>query len=148
MSMESDFCEYLLTKPVITNIIGTGSDARLWPINLPETHSVRNGGAAAVYEIISSVDTHTLSDRSGFVKSRIQIATYATTHTATMELARAIKNCGVTQLKGVSGSTSTNFRSVEVESGIRCFNEQPNDGTDSWRYVAEFDFMISYLEGS
>jgi hypothetical protein len=65
-----------------------------------------------------------------------------------MELARAIKNCGVTQLKGVSGDTNTNFRSVEVESGIRCYNEQPADGTDSFRYIAEFDFAISYLEGT
>ncbi len=145
MSMEGDFCSYLLNKTVITNIIGTGNDASLWPVSLPETYSIKDG-PAAVYEIISSVDTHTLSDRSGFVKSRLQFSTYATTHKATMELARAIKNCGATQLKGVSGST--NFRSVEVESGIRCYNEQPADGTDSWRYIAEFDFAISYLEGT
>lgn len=145
MSMEADFCDYLLTKPVVTNIIGTGDDAKLWPINLPETHSIKDG-AAAVYEIISSVDTHTLSDRSGFVRTRLQMSTYATTHKATMELARAIKNCGATQLKGIHGDT--NFRSVEVESGIRCYNEQPIDGTDSWRFVAEFDFAISYLEGT
>ena len=143
--MEEAFCTYLLTKAAITAIIGTGSAARLWPAELPQSYSVSQG-SAAVYEIISTDEQHTLSDRSGFVQSRVQIATYAATHKAAMTLAREIKNCGITTLKGLS--SSVDFRSVQVESGIRCYAEQPTDGTDSRRYIAEFDFMISYLEGT
>ena len=126
-------------------MIGVGATARLYPVNLPQGY-VTTQGSAAVYEIISTVDEHTLSDRSGLVQSRVQVSTYAATHNAAITLAREIKNCGVTTLKGVS--SSVDFRGISVESGIRCYNEQPNDGTDSWRFIAEFDFIISYLEGT
>jgi hypothetical protein len=143
--MEEAFCTYLLSKSAITALIGVGSAARLWCAQLPQSYDVSQG-PAAVYEIISGDDTHTLSDRSGFVEARVQIASYASTHKAAMELARTIKNCGITAFKGVSGGVD--FRSVSVEQGIRAYgNEQPTDGSDSWRYLAEFEFKISYLEG-
>jgi hypothetical protein len=143
--MEEAFCTYLLTKTAITSLIGTGDTARLWCAHLPQYYDVSQG-AAAVYELLGGSDTHTLSDRSGLVEARIQIATYASTQKAAMALARAIKNCGITALKGVS--SGVDFRSVRAEQGIRSYaNEQPTDGTDSWRYLAEFDFVISYLEG-
>lgn len=144
--MEEAFCTYLLTKSDITALIGSGSSARLWADHLPQAYSVSQG-AAAIYEIIFGEDVHTLSDRSGFVETRVQMACYAATFKAAMELARAIKNCGITTLKGVS--SGVDFRGVSVEQGIRCYgNEQPTDGTDSWRYLAEFEFKISYLEGT
>lgn len=144
-SMEEAFCSYLLSKSAITAIIGAGSAARLWCAQLPQDYNV-DQGAAAVYEIISGDDIHTLSDRSGFVEARVQIATYSKFHADAIGLARTIKNCGITALKGVSGGVD--FRGVSVEQGIRTYgNEQPTDGTDSWRYLAEFEFKISYLEG-
>ena len=144
--MEEAFCTYLLTKTAITSLIGTGDAARLWCAQLPQSYDVSQG-AAAVYELLGGSDTHTLSDRSGLVEARIQIATYASTHKAAIELARAIKNCGITAQKGVYAGVD--FRSVRVEQGVRAYaNEQPTDGTDSWRYLAEFDFVISYLEGT
>lgn len=143
--MEEAFCTYLLSKSAITTLIGVGAAARLWPSQLPQHYDVEQG-SAVVFEIISGDDTHTLSDRSGNVEARVQIATYAKYHKDAMALARSIKNCGITTLKGVS--SGVDFRSVRVEQGIRSYaNEQPTDGTDSWRYLAEFDFVISYLEG-
>lgn len=143
--MEDAFCSYLLSKSAITALIGVGSAARLWCAQLPQAYDVSQG-PAAVYELISGDDMHTLSDRSGNVEARVQMSTYASTHKAALELARTIKNCGVTTLKGVS--SGVDFRSVRVEQGIRSYaNEQPTDGSDSWRYLAEFDFVISYLEG-
>ena len=142
-AMENAFCSYLLTKTAITNLIGTGNAARLWPLELPEGYSVTEG-AAATYELISGDDFHTLSDRSGSVETRVQIAAYAETPDAAMALARAIKNCGITGLKGVSGGVD--FRSVRIETGIQCNPEKPTDGSDSSRFVAEFDFKVSYLE--
>lgn len=142
-AMEDALCSYLLTKSVVTNIIGTGASARIYAIVLPQGYNV-DSGAAATYEIISSTEEHTLSDRCGFVQSRVQIATYAKTHTAAMTLARAIKNCGIAALKGVS--SSVDFRGVTIDDGIQCYAEPPTDGSTEWRYIAEFDLMISYLE--
>lgn len=143
--MEEAFCTYLLSKSAITALIGSGSSARLWASQLPQGYDVSQG-SAAVYEIIFGDDTHTLSDRSGFVETRMQLACYAATHKAAIELARTIKNCGITTQKGVY--SGVDFRGIAVEQGIRAYgNEQPTDGTDSWRYLAEFELKISYLEG-
>ena len=143
--MEDAFCTYLLSKSAITTLIGSGSAARLWCSQLPQDYNVLQG-PGAVYEIIFGDDTHTLSDRSGFVEARMQIACYASDHKSAIGLARTIKNCGITNQKGVYAGVD--FRGIAVEQGIRAYgNEQPTDGTDSWRYLAEFEFKISYLEG-
>jgi hypothetical protein len=143
--MEEAFCSYLLSKSTITALIGTGDSARLWCNQLPQGYDVSQG-PGAVYEIIFGDDTHTLSDRSGFVESRMQMACYASTHKDAIGLARAIKNCGITTQKGVYAGVD--FRGIAVEQGIRAYgNESPTDGTDSWRYLAEFEFKISYLDG-
>lgn len=142
--MEQALCDYLLTKSAITNVIGSGADARLWPEVLPELYSVKSDGPAATYQILDSVDEHTISDRCGLVQSRVQFVCYGADRTAANALARAIKNCGVVALKGVSGGVD--FRGVEVVRGISNFDESPTDGSQEHRYLADFDLMISYLE--
>lgn len=142
-AMEDALCSYFLGKSAITTLIGSGAAARLWAIVLPQDYTVTDG-AAATYEIISTNEEHTLSDRSGFVQSRVQISSFAKSHTQAMTLARAIKNCGVAALKGVSGQVD--FRGVSIDDGIRCYAEPPTDGSTEWRYIAEFDLIISYLE--
>lgn len=142
-AMEEAFCSYLLTKTAIASLIGSGANARLYAIVLPQDYSVEVG-AAATYKILNSNEQHTLADRSGFVQSRVQIATYAKSHAQAMELARAIKNCGITALKGVSGGVD--FRGIAVDDGILCDAEPPTDASTEWRYFAEFDLMVTYLE--
>jgi hypothetical protein len=59
--------------------------------------------------------------------------------------ARAIKNSGIAAIKGTY--SGVNIRGVSVESGIRTDIEKPDDGKASFRYLAEFDLMVSYIEG-
>ncbi len=143
-AMEEAICSYILTKTAVTALIGSGNSARLYPIVLPPTCDLTDG-AAATYEIISSSDLQTLSDRAGIVQSRVRIAAFAVTHAAATALARAIKNCGIAALKGVSGSVD--FRGVVIDEGLSCYAEPPTDGNETWRYIAEFDLRVSYLEG-
>lgn len=144
-AVEEALCTYLLTKTAVTDLIGTGDDARLWPDALDQDYNEKTNGAAATYEIISSDEEMLLSDRSGFVSSRIQFACYASTRKAANALARAIKNCGIVALKGVTNSVD--IRGVQVESGIRTYKEPPTDGGGGFRYLTEFDFVVQYLEG-
>lgn len=143
-AMEEALCSYLLSRSTVTNLIGSGDAARLYAIVLPENCDLA-AGAAATYEIITSTETETLSDRAGIVQSRVRITAFAQTHSAATTLARAIKNSGIATLKGVSGGVD--FRGVMVEEGLSCFAEQPTDGSETWRYIAEFDLLVSYLEG-
>lgn len=143
-AMEEALSTYIITKAEVSAIIGSGVNARLFPIVVPETVNLANG-PAATYEIVSSSETDLLTGRDGIVQSRVQIASFATTHSAVMLLARAIKNTGIATLKGIYAGVD--FRGVMIEDGIQCFAEQPTDGSDTWRYIAEFDLRVSYLEG-
>lgn len=143
-SMEQALCAYLMSKSAVTDLIGSGSSGRLDANVLPQSYTVTIG-PGVTYEIISSDETMLLApDRSGFVQSRVQITCFASSHDTAMATARAIKNCGIATLKGVSGGVD--FRGVQAD-GIRCYTEAPSDGSSEWRYIAEFDLIISYHEG-
>lgn len=142
-AMEEAMCAYLLTKSSVTDIIGTGDAARLWPMVLPQGYSVSQG-PAATYEILPSEETHTISDRSGLVNSRVQITAFAATYASANALARAIKNCGIVALKGVF--SGVNFRGISIIRGLANFEEIPTDGSQEHRYLTDFDFSISYWE--
>lgn len=143
-AMEEALCSYILSRQAVTDLIGSGSDARLYAIVLPESCDLA-AGAAATYEIITTTETQTLSDRAGMVQSRVRMTAFAQTHSAATTLARAIKNSGIATLKGISGGVD--FRGVMIEEGLSCFAEGPTDGGETWRYIAEFDLLVSYLEG-
>jgi len=142
--MEEALCGYILTRSAVTSLIGSGDSARLFPIALDQDVDLVNG-PAATYEIVTSEDVQTLADRAGIVQSRVRITAFANTHSGATSLARAIKNSGVVTLKGVIAGVD--FRGVVIQEGINCYAEQPTDGVKTWRYIADFDLMISYLEG-
>lgn len=121
----------------------TATGVRLWPNSFPQTYRVSQG-AACCYEIISSVEEHVLSDRCGLVHSRVQFTCAAATLKSAILAARRIKNCGITSLKGTYQLVY--FCGIRIESGIRTYAEPPTDGQGLWRYLAEFDVIVSYLE--
>lgn len=143
-AMEEALCSYILSKAAVTALIGSGDAARLYPHALPQDCNLASG-AAAIYRIISSSETGLLTDRAGIVQSRVQITSFANTFSAAIALARAIKNCGIATLKGLDGGV--NFRGVMIEEGINTYDEPPTDGGETWRYIAEFDLRVSYIEG-
>lgn len=143
-AMEEALCAYLLTKTAITDLIGTGNAARLWPQALDEDYKDADG-PAAVYELLDSQDDHLLSDRSGIVQTRVLFACYSNEFKKSTALARAIKNSGVATLKGTSGGVD--FRGVRIVSGLRTYDENPTDGSKRHRYLSEVELEVFYLEG-
>lgn len=140
-AVEEALCAYLLTKTVVTDLIGS----RLYADEPPQSYRV-SAGTAASWEIVSSTDDMLLSDRAGLVHTRIQFVTYASTRKAANAAIRAIKNCGVCALKGVT--SGVDIRGVSVDDGIRNYTEPPGDGSQELRYLAELDLMVDYLEAS
>lgn len=132
-----------MSQSAVTSLIGYGDGGRLYPNVLDQDYDITQG-PAATYELISGNDQMLLSDRSGFVQTRVQFACYAKQYADAIGLARAIKNSGICTLKGISGGID--FRGVEIDEGIRCYSESPTDGSSEWRYIAEFDLIVSYLE--
>lgn len=139
MAVEKAIRDYLLTKAAVTDLVGT----RIKP-DVVDQDWLPSQGPFVVYEIIDTVDEHTLSDRCGFTSSRFKFTCYAGSRMTANATARAIKNCGVVAIKGTYSGVQ--IRGVQVESGLRTDVDKPDDGKASYRYLAEFDLMVHYLE--
>lgn len=140
MAVEKAIRDYVLANSAVAALIG----ARLTPEVVDQAWSTTDG-PAVTYEVISTDDDHTLSDRAGLCHSRFQFVCYADSRMTANATARAIKNSGIAAIKGTY--SGVNIRGVSVESGIRTDIEKPDDGKASFRYLAEFDLMVSYIEG-
>lgn len=142
-SVEAAIRNFLLTKSAVTALVGSGDSARIRP-NVVEQTWRPTQGPFVTYEQISSDEEHTLADRTGFVQTRFQFTTYASTPLSANATARTIKNCGLAAMKGTYSTVK--IRGVTIESGLRTDVEKPNDGTANFVHIAQFDIMVSYLE--
>ena len=141
MAVEKAIRDYVLANSTVAALIGT----RLFPDVLDQAYTTTDG-PAVTYEIISTDEEATLADRAGSCHSRFQFVCYADTRMTANATARAIKNSGITAIHGTYSGVW--ISGVQVESGIRTDIEKPDDGKASFRYLAEFDLMVDYLEGS
>lgn len=142
MAIEKAIFDYLLTKSSVTDLVGA-TGQRLRPDVVEQTWR-HTQGPFVTYEMISSDEEHTLTNRAGFISSRFQFTCYAGSRITANAVARAIKNCGIAAIKGVY--SSTDIRGVEIESGLRTDVEKPSDGQASYVYLAMFDLMVHYHE--
>lgn len=86
-----------------------------------------------------------ISNRSGFVQTRLQIECFAKLRLTANALAEAIYKSGIAAVKGTTNSV--NIRGVTVEDGQRNYIIYDSEGGDDHTYVTQFDLMVSYLEG-
>ena len=128
---------YLLSRSAVTDVIGQ----RLYLDVLKQNATL----PAATISKVSESHSHTISNRSGFVQTRLQIECYSKQRLTTDSLAEAIYKSGIAAVKGTTNGV--NIRGVMVEDGRR--NEIIFDarGGDDHTYTTQFDLMVSYLEG-
>ena len=84
MSLEGDLY-WLLTNNAAIVVLVAG---RVYPLDLPQLPVL----PAVVYQSISTVPTYSQSGNSNLPQTRVQVSCWATTHTAVISLAKAIKN--------------------------------------------------------
>lgn len=127
---------YLLSQSAVTDVISQRLylDVRPQHATLP---------AATITKSSESHD-HTLSDRTGTVKTRLQIECFSALRLTSNALAETIYKTGVAALKGVTNSV--NIRGVQVEDGQRNYVIFDSEGGDEQTYVTQFDLMVYYRE--
>lgn len=128
---------YLLGVSSITDIIGQRFyvDRRMQSATHP----------CATITRVSETHDHLISNRSGFVQTRLQIECFSTLRSTTQSLAEVIYRSGIAAVKGATGGV--NIRGVTVEDGRRDYTIDDSTGGDDHVYVTQFDLMVSYKEG-
>ncbi len=130
---------YLLSKTAVTDIIGQ----RMYLDRVKQGVNLLTHPSCTI-EKVSESHTHTISNRAGFVKTRLQIVCLSGSRLTSNGLAEAIYKCGVAAVKGTTNSV--NIRGVQVEDGQRNYLIDDPNGGDDHVYATQFDLMVSYLE--
>lgn len=128
--------DYLLAKPSVTALIGQ----RMYLDMLPQNASLPS---VVIYKV-SGTHLHKISDREGFIKSRLTIVAYASTRLVANSIIETIYKSGIAAFRGLQSSIL--IRGIQVDSGQQNYIEYARDGGDDHRYVTEFDLMVSYQE--
>lgn len=126
---------YLLASGDVNTVIGQ----RLYLDRLPQSATL----PAATIEKTSETLDHTLSNLSGFIKTRLSIRCHANRRLDANNAATAMAiSSAIAAVKGVTNSVD--IRGVQVEDGQRNYVVEARDGGDDHEYVTEFDLMVSH----
>ena len=127
---------YLLSQSTVTDVISQ----RLYLDRRPQHATL----PAATISKASETHSHLISNRSGFVQTRLQIECFSKLRLTSNALAEAIYKSGIAAVKGLTNSV--NIRGVTVEDGQRNYVIDDSEGGDDHTYVTQFDLMVSYTE--
>lgn len=135
----ADLFEALFAKlggeSTITAIVGT-SPKRIFPETIPEKQAMP---AICIREIDDEPTSH-LNGMSGHGVARVEIGCAATTLAGARVLRNAVRAV-LDKYRGTSASLS--IRDC-VPGSHGTDQEQPNDGSDGWRYIASVEYEIGY----
>jgi hypothetical protein len=127
---------FMLSKPAITDLIGSRIYADIVPQNAPLP--------SVAMSKVSTRHDHTLSNFAGMAHCRVQFDCYASTRAVANEVAELLRVSGLVATKGVT--FGCNIRGARVESGQRNEIDYSDESSDDHRYVTSFDFEIDYKE--
>ena len=132
MSVEKDLRTYLKTRSGITDIIGTGDDARIYAMQLPQKATFP---ALTFMRVGTPQRTVSHSGDSSLTQIRLQYSCWAETYEDAKDLAAAI----VVELQCFSGTAG----SATIRDSFHESEMDINDPDAEIKHVP-IDFMIRY----
>lgn len=130
---------HLKTKTAVTDLIGSGADMRINAGYLPQCETL----PAVVYHEITGTSYEHLVQGAGTVQDRYQIDCYADTAIAAVELREQIRLAMQTFNHAIWGGIYIHGCNSDTKhSGT----DEPEDGSDAWRYRYSQDYLITYAE--
>lgn len=131
---------YLKTITNITNLIGVGTAARIYPTRPAKPVAL----PYIVFEVFEGSSAEHLDGISGIAKNRIQLDAYAATSGAAHALAEKIRLAPLQMYRGLMGSTFVN--NTSSNGGYRRGSVPPVKGGHKLEYWVSRDYMITYSE--
>lgn len=99
---------------------------------------------AYAYRVISDVPENDLQGESGLSQARVQFDCYADTRSGANALAEAIRAV-IAGKRGARGNEQV--RTCHLENTFQD-DEQPDDGSDEWRYLTTQDYLVNYVQST
>lgn len=139
MSVAGGILARLKAVSAVTDIVGSGSSARIYAMHLPQKPTLE----AVVFQKISTPEVvHAFGADPGLVEERWQVSSWGNTFAEAKTLAAAVK----TALSRYSGtSDSTVFQGIFHDGGAD-FDEEPINENSARVYRSQHDYLIWYEE--
>jgi len=112
--MEDTFVAMLEAQPAVTALVGSGADARIFPVTLPQDPTF----PCLTYQVISGARDYVQDGADGVVRFRVQCNLYGATYAQVKALRDALET-------SVSGLHTQSFGSPPVKvKGVFLTNER------------------------
>ncbi len=131
-ALDAGIYTYLKTVTGITSLVGTGNNARIYPLKLPQNPTL----PAIVFTKISEQHVECMTGSAGLAMARIQFDCWAENKDQAEDLSEALRQA----LQGYKGSMG----SVTVQ-GVHFMNEMDDfeQGIDDFRIIVDFEIGYS-----
>lgn len=120
----------------VTDLVGTGDDARIYPVKLPQNVTLE----AISYRIITDVQEHAMGSDVGVSHARLSVDCWGNDYDEAVALALAT-HAALSRFSGTSnGVAIQDIRSLNGREGLQVFEDE----VEEFRVIQ--DFMIDYDE--
>lgn len=138
------YVKYLEGKTAITDIVGTGTSARIYPDYLPLKPVLP---AIVIYDSISGVSYENTTNGDGIAMRRFQVTCVADTKQGAEDLREEVRKVSSGFDHGTWGSGgSAVFVHGCSAAGFSGSAEPPKDGSDNWRFLRSIDLIVHHAE--
>ena len=142
MTIEGAIWARLKAITAVTDIVGSGANARIYAEHLPPTPVF----PAITFKLVSAPRVHASGADPGIVRSRWQLDAWATTYKAARDLAAAVRGNGAANAFSRWSGTldSTVVQDIFLENELA--HTEPSVGADKRLYRITQDYMVHYKE--
>lgn len=138
MTIGDGLLTYLKTVSAITDIVGTGDNARIRPGRLSRSDSF----PAIRYAFVSGDSVAHLTGGSGIAQPLLQVDCYATTYSGANALAEQVRLA----LQSYRGLMGTDFVNGVTLVNRRELYEDPIDASDVGKHRVLIEFSVTHVE--
>jgi hypothetical protein len=138
-SIGKEIEKYLAANAGVAALVGT----RIYPVVLPQPYNYSQG-AALTYRVLSRPSNHLINGIDGICRARIEFSAFSSLYELSEQVADAVRQSGLPGFVGLMGDKQ--IESVQLSDGGDTYDESPNDGGQSHRYVTVFDYLVTYQE--
>lgn len=134
MTVESEIVARLEVDGAVTALVGSGDDARIYPVLLPQDPTY----PAVTYQRVSGARLHNLAGTAGFAMPRLSINCWSRTYGEAKSLAAAIR----ASLDGFDGTLATIRATIKIVNEIDLPEQEPKP--DVYRILQ--DYTVNHRE--
>lgn len=133
--LEATFVDMLEASAGITAIVGSGVDARIYPLLVPEDFS---NYPAITFQVVSETREPELTKQNGLMRARVQTNCWARSYAEAKTLKEAVRNA-------IDGGTAFFTNGVFIDDGQDSVEPSP-DARPARLYCKRVDVLVWVTE--